>query len=233
MATLSEQRAFRKIITLLLIATASLFPARAQQPSSTAQRNTLQVGVECWTQNKWRGVDARTIFNQQDRIRFRFRTSLSGYLYILNHSSSGQVSWLYPAAINSPNRVDSGHELLIPGADGSYAIAGPPGFDTLYWILRSARFAIPQVDGAQLDAPSTLISRCPEEDRQKELACVDKNAGPKPIADPKKLEAALGISNSLVARDLTFQIRPQCTEIGTDSDGTSSGVIYQVRIAHN
>jgi Domain of unknown function (DUF4384) len=207
--------------------------AHAQERPPATQRNKLQLSVECWRQNEWRAVDAQTVFNQQDRIRFRFGASFSGYLYILNHSSSGKVSWLFPVSGNSSNRVDSGHAVLIPGADGFYTIGGPRGFDTLYWILRSTPFVVPEVDAEQLDTPSTLISRCPEEERQKELACVDNNAGPKPLADPKKLQAALGIPSSLVARDLTFQTKPQATEIGTDSDGSSSGIIYQVRIAHN
>lgn len=227
-----KQKIFERPVMRVLLTMASFFVARAQEPSPAPQKNKLQLSVECWTRNQWRGVDAQTVFKQQDRIRFRFRTSLSGYLYILNRSSSGQVSWLYPPPADPSNRVDSGHEFFIPGAEGSYAIGGPPGFDTLYWILRSTALAIPQVNGGQLEAPSTLISRCPEEDRQKELACIDKNAGPKAITDPKKLEAALGISDSLVARDLTFETKPQATEIGTDSDGSSSGIIYEVRIAH-
>lgn len=233
MRTLKKRKAVERVAALLLMVATSLCVVQAQEPASASQRNKLQLSVECWRQNEWRSVDPQTVFNQRDRIRFRFRTSLSGYLYILNHSSAGQVSWLYPASGSSSNRVEGGHELLIPGADGSYGIGGPPGFDTLYWILRGTPFVLPEVDGGKLDAPSKLISRCPDIERQKELACVDKNAGPKPVLDPKKLQAALGISNSLVARDLTFQAKPEATEIGTDSDGSSSGIIYQFSIAHN
>jgi Domain of unknown function (DUF4384) len=216
---------------LLFIAAAST-PVCAQREAPASQRTRLQLAVQCSKQDQWRTVDAQSVFKQGDRIRFRFRTSLPGYLYILNHSSGGQVSWLYPPPGNSSNRVEAGREIIIPASDGSYAIGGPPGFDTLYWILRSTRFEVPDLNAGQLDAPSTLISRCREEERQ-EIACLDKNAGPKPLENPNKLETALGIGDSLVARDLTFESKPQATEIGTDSDGVSSGIIYQVRIAHN
>jgi len=222
-----------RILTPVLMAAASFVIAHAQARSPAVQRNKLQLSLECWRQNEWRAMDAQSVFKQQDRIRFRFRTSVPGYLYILNYSSSGQVSWLYPAPGSLSNRVEEGHEAIIPRADGSYLVGGPPGFDTLYWILRSTSFEPPQVDGKQLDVPSTLVSRCREEEPPAEVACVDKSAGPKPVPDPRKLQTALGISNSLVARDLTFESKPQGTEIGTDSDGASSGIIYQVRIAHN
>jgi hypothetical protein len=178
-------------------------------------------------------MDAQSVFRQRDRLRFRFRTSVSGYLYILNQSSSGAVAWLYPAAGNGSNYVTGGREVMIPGAEGHFVIGGPPGFDTLYWILRRAPLTVPTVEEKQLDEPSTLISRCTEEEMQTQLACLDKNAGPKPLSDPKKLQSALGISNSLFARDLTFESKPQATEISTDSDGSSGGIVYEVRIAHN
>jgi hypothetical protein len=232
MRKIKQPKASELIAALLL--TGFFVPASAQQPAPAAQRNKLQLSVECWSRGAWRTVDAQTIFRQRDRIRFRFRASISGYLYILNHSSGGSVSWLFPEPGGSSNRVDSGREILIPAANGSYAIGGPAGFDTLYWIVRSSPFEqVPSVDEKQLDVPSTLISRCPEEDRGKELACIDENAGPRPIRDPQKLQAALGIASSLVARDLTFQTTPQVTEIGTDSDGSSSGIIYQLTIAHH
>ena len=210
---------------------------KSQDRPAAQPRTRLLFTLECLKTAGWKAVDAQTVFKTNDKLRFRLRTSLTGYLYILNHSSSGKVAWVYPASDKSSNHIVANTETLIPGAEGSFVINGAPGIDTLYWILRNEAFTVPNVEDKQLDVPSTLLSRCSEENSAEidhpQMACLDGNAGVKPLADPDKLRGALGMPNSLVARDLTFEAKPGGTEIRTESDGASSGIVYQVRIAHN
>jgi uncharacterized protein DUF4384 len=209
--------------------------ACAQDTPAPAKQKLL-LSIECWKEkeNAWKAADVQTVFKQKDRLRFKFRTSVPGYLYILNQGSGGTVSWLYPVQGKPANMLTGAHEVIIPSAEGSWVIGGPAGFDTLYWIMRDTPMSLPEIAAEKLDVPSTMVSRCPEESSSsQQMACLDKNAGAKPLSDPKKLQGALGISDTLVARDLTFESKPKATEITTDADSSSNGIIYQVRIAHN
>lgn len=222
-------------LSLLLFFSGSAIFGRQDAPTNSRQK--LLLTVEALGQNGWKTVNAQSVFKQQDRLRFRFHTSLGGYLYILDSSSSGRLTWIYPVAGEpASNHLAAGESLTIPGQPGVFVIGGAPGFDTLYWILRTAPFEIPQAPDQPMKTPSTLVSTCPAEspgDKSKgELACIDKNAGPKPVPDPAKLSAAIGLKSSLVARDLTFQAKPEGTEIAASSDAEPGDIVYQLRIAH-
>jgi hypothetical protein len=207
--------------------------AESQDQAPAPPRTKLLLTIERWKKDGWETANAQSVFKPQDRLRFRFRTSVSGYLYILNQASSGKTSWIYPLKSTHPDELSEGQEVIIPNTEGSFAVGGPPGFDTLYWIMRSTPFELHEVPADKLDVPSTLISRCPEETSETEVTCLDKNAGPKALTDTKKLQSAIGLPGSLVARDLTFEPTPKATEISTNSDGASDGIMYQLKIAHN
>jgi hypothetical protein len=217
----------------LVSATALLAVEHSQDQAPPPQRTKLLLTIERWKKDGWEAANAQSVFKPQDRLRFRFQTSVSGYLYILNQASSGKTSWIYPLKGTHPDELTQGHEVIIPNTEGSFVVGGPPGFDTLYWIMRSTPFELHEVSADKLDVPSTLMSRCPEETSETQITCLDKNAGPKALTDAKKLQSAVGLPGSLVARDLTFEPTPKATEISTDSDGSSDGIVYQLKIAHN
>jgi hypothetical protein len=216
---------FKALLPLLLA-----LPLDAQDHTAPPKQK-LTLSLECWKLGEWKTTNAQTVFNHGDRLRFKFRSSTPGYLYILAQASSGTTSWLFPVTGTQSDRLTAAREVTIPNADGYFVIGGPPGFDTLFWIMRSSPMTLPAVEPTKLEIPSTLISRCPEEETPSQVACLDKNAGPQKLTNTSKLQSALGLSDSLTARDLTFETKTRATEISADSDD-SNGIVYQVRIAH-
>lgn len=233
MGRLGNSKAKWLLAAGLLTGITSFDLAYSQDKAPEPARTKLLLTIERWKKDGWEAANAQSVFKPQDRLRFRFRTSISGYLYILNQASSGKTSWIYPLKDTHPDEVTEGHEIIIPNTEGSFVVGGPPGFDTLYWIMRSTPFEVHEIPADKLDLPSTLISRCPEETSETQVTCLDENAGPKAVTDTKKLQSAIGLPGSLVARDLTFEATSKATEISTASDGASDGIMYQLKIAHN
>jgi hypothetical protein len=213
----------------------------AYQPSVLAQNSpaensklALRVSLELRKGDQWQRVDPQTVFHNREVIRFRFVTSLGGYLYVLNHSSDGEVSWLFPLPQEGQrSRVEPGPEYLVPGTRGSFVVGGKPGFDVTYWILSPApidrsEVALP-TPGSQ---PSTLEPRCRTETLRARGLCVDERAGPRAITRTEQapLEALEG--KSLVSRELKFQTKNDSTRISLASP-RSGMIVYEFVIAHN
>ena len=52
---------------------------------------------------------------QGDLLRFRFRTTFDGYLYVLDSGTSGAQSLVFPGdATGRDNRVLAGREYFVP-----------------------------------------------------------------------------------------------------------------------
>jgi hypothetical protein len=131
------------IVISVVVACSFLAQAQDQAQHLVPSGQKLMLSLECWKQGEWKAADVQTVFKQQDRLRFKFRSSVAGYLYILAQSSSGTVSWLYPVSGTQSDRLTGGHDLIVPSADGYFVIGGPPGFDTLFWIMRSSPMTLP------------------------------------------------------------------------------------------
>jgi hypothetical protein len=194
----------------------------------------FQVGVDHRREGQWRHVGAQTVFRKDDEIRFRFRTSLGGYLYVLNLSSDGQSTWLFPRPERGESsRVEPGPLYLIPGTKGVFVVGGKPGFDITYWIESPVPIDTGEVEGpAPGSQPNTLVPRCREEVLQARGLCEDERAGPQPLASPEHSPVHLPGNTTLVARDLKFHTEAGSTSISAPK--TEGGVIvYEFRIAHN
>lgn len=194
----------------------------------------IEVSLELRQQEGWQPVDPTIVFHKNDEIRFRFRTSRGGYLYVLNRNSDGQSSWLFPRPEKgAASRVEPGPDYLVPGTKGSFLVGGAPGFDTTYWILGptpiDTRESAQPAFGSQ---PSTLEPRCRTEVLKARGLCMDNRAGPGPITRPDEAPLKILRTTPLVARDLKFHTQDGSTRIS--SLGAQDGVIvYEFRIAHN
>lgn len=205
-----------------------------QDTSAEGTENVFQVGLEQRREGRWRRVGAQTVFHKGDEIRFRFRTSLGGYLYVLNLSSDGQSTWLFPHPERGErSRVEPGPESVVPNAKGNFVVAGKPGFDITYWIESPVPIDTSEVEGpAPGSQPSTLVPRCREEVLHARGLCEDERAGPQPLTSPEQSPVHLPDNTTLVARDLKFHTEAGSTSISAPK--TEGGVIvYEFRIAHN
>ncbi len=195
---------------------------------------TIEVGLELWTGDEWQPVDPQTVFHSGEEIRFRFVTTIGGYLYVMNRSSDGDVSWLFPLFEEGQrSRVEPGPEYLIPGTRGSFVVGGKPGFDVTNWILSSVpidtrEFASP-TPGSE---PSTLEPRCRTETLRARGLCLDDRAGPRALTRHDQAPLKALQNTPLVSRDLKFQKKDGSTHISLPSP-RSGVIVYEFVIAHN
>jgi hypothetical protein len=220
-----------------LLGTVILVPALAahsQDSKPEAGNLAINVALERKQRDEWRFVDPETVFHSGEEIRFRFRSSRGGFLYVLNRSSSGQSTWLFPRSHEGQNsRVEPGPDYLVPGTKGSFIVEGSPGFDVTYWILSptpvDVRETSQPVPGSQ---PSTLEPRCRTETLKDRGLCVDDRAGPGPVRESADAPLSVLRSGSLVSRDLKFHSQDGTTRISS-ADPQNRTIVYEFRIAHD
>jgi hypothetical protein len=187
------------------------------------------VVLERLEDSQWKPLDSRTVLGSGDRIRFRFHSTIAGWLYVHYVGSGGESGWLLPKANELGQRIAGGDSHYIPGGTGSYTVAGPPGFDVVYWILSPK--AVPAdallPPGVKRAVPRTLIPRCrAQQDTQ--MACLDERAGPAPVSGSD--EAILRRSN-LRARELRIDKESTVSTI-EPADRSTGIIIYEFRLAH-
>lgn len=93
-----------------------------------------QVALERLRNGAWQEIPAATVVDSGEQVRFRYRATSEGYVYLVNQGSSGRRVLLFPSPeTGRDNRVEAGGELLVPGSE-AFRVSGPAGHDTLYWI---------------------------------------------------------------------------------------------------
>jgi hypothetical protein len=197
-------------------------------------RLSIDVVVEQLKGGDWQRVDAQTVFHTGDVVRFRFRASQKGYLYVLNSSSDKTTSWLFPRSGSTErSQVDARMEYFVPTGKGVFEVGGSPGFDITYWILSPT-----PIDTAQSFVPaatnetSTLEPRCRSEVLKSRGLCVDDRAGPHSVDNPLDLPVHPPESEKLRSRDLKFKSEEGTTQI-SGLTHESDVIVYQFTIAHD
>jgi hypothetical protein len=208
-------------------------PAESQPDSAESASLAIEINLELHRADQWQTVDNQTVFHNNDEIRFRFRTSFSGYLYVLNRTSGGETVWLFPRpGQGQTSRVEAGPDYLVPGTKGSFAVGGAPGFDVTYWVLSpvaiESRATVPPAFGSQ---PNSLVPRCRTGALQARGICTDERAGPRPTKRAEDAPIALPASGRPIARDLQFHSEAGSTHI-TAPNVRDRIVVYEFHIAH-
>lgn len=222
----------RSVLCLAAIVLPFGFAVAQEQPAQTAEK-TVEVAVERLQGDTWAAVDSRIVFKPEDEIRFRFRSSSLGYLYVLNQTSKGKYIWLFPSKeAGLDNRVNGGTSYIIPSTDGGFRIPETPGFDTVYFILSTVE--LPDVKnwtpGGNADSSSPLLPRCNDSILKSRGECMDDNAGVRPLTSSPTGSGLPG--DVLRARDLIFEKHPDASVVKVKqlSEGT---LIYELWIAHH
>ncbi|MBM3764958.1 MAG: DUF4384 domain-containing protein [Acidobacteria bacterium] len=213
----------------LLLSFAFCVAALAQQ--------RLEITIEHHDAGAWKVVDPGHVFKEGDRVRFRFKSSQAGFLYVVNQGTSGAETTLFPSEqAGSDNRVEAGREYEIPGNSGAFRITGPSGYDTVYWVLSPVRIggAAPPVAYKPLpappkpgSAPANMTPRCDDTVLRARGECVDAGAGLKPNTPP-----------GMQARELFFVRKGDQSVVSVPpvpagpSNVKATPVTYQFRIAH-
>ena len=229
----------------------SLFPMLAAiiawvaAGSAAGQTKTLDQGphrmeitLERLQGDVWKVEDPGLVFSQNDRVRFRFHTNFDGYLYVMNQATSGDYQTLFPREdTGQQNRIAAGKEYLVPATQGWFRVAGPPGYDVLYWMVTPLSLGAqpkyqplppPPNPGA---VPPRLIPRCDDTIFRARGECVDGSAGAKEAPPADELPGNLSAASGQNPRPLVF-IREKDVSVVASPAPLTAPAIYEFRLAH-
>jgi len=214
-----------------------LFAAAAPAVAQTEVRPTrMEIVVERREANTWRAVDPSLVLASGERVRFRFRSNFNGFLYVMNHSSSGSYEQLFPHEESGrDNRIEAGREYLVPATKTAFRITGPPGYETLYWMVSPAEMGRPAYKPlppppTSPDAPKNMTPRCDDAIFRARGECLDRSAGAKMVPRGASLpENLAGVEKE--RRDLVF-VRQKNTSVVSSQAPLNGPVIYEFRLAH-
>ena len=230
----------RSLLLLLLIHTSTRDLASAQTQSLSQGPNRLEIVLEKKTKETWQKVDPGVVFVQNDLLRFRLKANFSGYLYVLNHGTSGEYTLLFPATeTGQENRIEAGRNINVPATEGAFRITGPPGHEVVYWLVSPIELSSDKISSEYVPlppppkAPKTpprLIPRCDDKIFKARGDCIDVSAGPQNVPD-EGLPDNLAAIPELAARELKFE-KDQSASIVSTAEASGKPVIFEFRIAH-
>ena len=225
-----------KRLALLLAVTAAI--ACGQSKTLSQGPNRMEIMVERREGGAWRLVDPNLVFAQNDRVRFRFRTNFDGWLYVMNHSTSGKYEQLFPhEETGNDNHVLAGRDYVVPATEAAFRIAGPPGHEILYWMVTPARLIGKGIEYRPLTPPpppdrqnpKNMTPRCDDAMLKARGDCIDTSAGAQ-TARGASLPANLAAIPQ-DTRDLVI-MRQKNTAVVASPAPLSGPVIYEFHLAH-
>src|ERR1700677_3311934 len=93
----------------------------------------IKLSVERQDQAGWKTVDSALVFAAGDKLRFKVSATFAGFLYVMNHGTSGAYELLFPRSdTGADNRIEAGREYIVPAAQGWFKVTGPSGHDIVY-----------------------------------------------------------------------------------------------------
>ena len=226
----------RFALTLLAISALPL-AGYGQSRTMTEGRHRMEIQLERLDGSTWNVIDPGLVLEQGDRVRFRFHTDFDGFLYVMNQSTSGKYEQLFPREeTGQDNRIASGKEYQVPATSSAFRIAGPAGFEIVYWLVTPARLtdSPPRPEPPSVNRPVkpiTLIPRCDDALLQARGQCIDPTAGPKLVPQDAELPQNIKGAGGMTPRDLVF-LRQNDTAVISSPQPLTGPVIYEFRLAH-
>jgi hypothetical protein len=229
-----ERRSF-----LLALGAAPAARALAQRAdSATSQR--VEITLERMVGSGWRAMPPGFVFDQDDRVRFRFKASFDGYLYVMNQGTSGSYTMLFPREeTGRQNNIRAGVECLIPATQAWFRISGPAGHDIVYWMMSPVAMGesrppayVPLPPPPKVaPPPANLIPRCDDAIFRARGQCIDSSAGPRQIDPAKPLPENMQGLPGVRSRELIIMKR-QNQSVLSSAKPIDGPVIYEFRLAH-
>jgi hypothetical protein len=185
----------------------------------------------------WKKVNAALVFDAGDKLRFRVSVNFSGYLYAMNHGTSGAYEVLFPwGDTGGDQRIEADKEYVIPAAPGSFRVAGPAGQDLIYWLvspvaLSNAYRTRPSLPPVQTQGRNSMRPRCDDSILKARGECIDDSAGIKPVAPGESLPPNLTGVAAPTPRDLLFTQESDGAVLSSPLPLTGP-MIYELRLSH-
>ena len=206
----------------------------------TAGPKRIEIIVERNERGAARRVDPGQVFSTGDLLRFRFRASFNGYLYVMNHGSSGNFTLLFPREeTGTLNRIEAGREYLVPMTDnGWFRLEGPAGYEVVYWLVSPVRLgegrsslSVPKLPAPAPQLNPSITPRCDDTIFRARGECIDTSAGPKLIPRGAEIPENLAGPARKAPDDLVF-IRKKDTSVVATTAPLNGPVIYEFHLAH-
>lgn len=231
-------RLAQSAICLSLLASSAGSLCRAQAPP-----RRMIIHVELRNGGAWKTVDPATIFDSGAQVRFRMKANFDGYLYVMNQGTSGDYTMLFPREDTGlQNRIEPDREYIVPATTGAFKVTGPPGQDTVYWMVTPIELARPGGTGPPGYVPlppppppgsklNTLTPRCDDAVFRARGDCIDSTAGPRRVQSTESLPSNLKDVPGLRSRELVF-IREKEAAVVSSPSSLNGPVVYEFRLAH-
>lgn len=228
-------------LACILALCAAVVPLAAQ--SSTQQGPyRMEIVLERRDAGAWHAVDPGLVLEQNDRVRFRFHTNFDGYLYVMNQSTSGTYSMLFPSEeTGRENQIHAGKEYMVPATRTLFRIAGPAGHEIVYWMVTPAALhtedqqskyvPLPPPPPKEKQLPGNLTPRCDDAMFRARGECIDTSAGPKNVTSRELLPENLAQVPAGWSGSLMF-LRKQNTAVVSSPVPLKGPVIYEFHLAH-
>jgi len=184
----------------------------------------------------WKRVNAALVFDAGDKLRFRVSVNFSGYLYVMNHGTSGGYEVLFPRGdTGGDKRVEAEREYVIP-PQGSFRVTGPAGQDLIYWLvspvaLSNAYRTQPSPPPVQAQERNSMRPRCDDSILKARGECIDDSAGIKAVAPGESLPPNLTGVAAPTPCDLLFIQEPDGAVLSSPLPPTCP-MIYELRLSH-
>jgi hypothetical protein len=199
----------------------------------------IKLAVERQEGSAWKPVDAALVFAAGDKLRFKVSSTFAGYLYVMNHGTSGSYELLFPrsdtGADNRDNRIDAQKEYIVPAAQGWFKVTGPAGHDIVYWVISPVKLGneyrpLPPPP-PHPDLPLSFKPRCDDAIFKSRGDCVDTSAGVKPLKEGEAVPKNLDSIATPTPRELLFIQEKGGTVVSSPAPLTGP-VVYELRLAH-
>lgn len=228
------------LLTLCILSSSSFFSVLFAQSLHT------QITVERQVKGGVQVTSPQRVFHSGDLVRFRFKSSFDGYLYVMDQSTSGKYLLLFPAKDGpDANRIERDQEYLIPATRGTwFRVDNPPGYETIYFVISPVRLersapSNPPQDGVQPlptappppTAPAELHPRCDDAVFRARGECIDILAGPRAVGKDDAVPSQLPVIPAMSPRDITV-INKHDSTVVAPANGADGPLIYQFRLAH-
>jgi Domain of unknown function (DUF4384) len=202
-----------------VVALAAAAPAFPQPRTLSEGAHRMQILLDRREGSAWREIDPGLVLASGDRVRFRFRTNFDGYLYVSNRGSSGKYEQLFPRPeTGEDNRILAGKEYEAPATASLFRIAGPPGYELVYWLVSPSPLS---AGAAEHHGPALRLEpRCDDAILKARGDCVDSSAGP-------RLEPPA--TNS---RPDLLLMRQENTAVFASKEPLKGPVVFEYRLAH-
>jgi hypothetical protein len=203
----------------------------------------MELTVERQVKENVEATSPQHVFHSGDLVRFRFKPSFDGYLYVMDNSTSGKYLLLYPPKdAQDANRVQGDKEYLIPASKGEwFRIDDPPGYETVYFVISPVKLEKGASTGQSAEplpaeppppgAPAELLPRCDDSVFRARGECIDVMAGPRAVGKDDTVPAQLPAISGTNSRDITVINKPT-TSVVAPSSGENGPLIYEFRLAH-